>query len=1022
MSLLRVYWNLVDAKVDVNIDMFARTQSQRLVSRVKNIGTKCRGVFFRSVLREELDFKGFLDSVRLEDVRKARRDPDNTLLFRPKKEQDKSIGVLRIIRPKRFSVAKRSQFFGVGGPGTLPSIAVPFETPSKEFEVLLESTEFILEDVQEQMAERFQLQETFGDFNVFFFGKRAEIYTYSGSLLNADGNLQWRNQFLDNYERFLRGTKAAELKARVYLLYDDVIREGFILSAGIAQNSFTEGVVKFNFTMLITGKRILGQIPKNPTADPFETLAGTVDPRTGISEFQFFRSLNPDLPGVRLSTTPGEAINNLIQNDSIPGTEAPADLKQLMTTRSLNAMQRFFTVSDTLETLEAGLDHDILIDFIEAETLSGLLTTSAIMTGKRTQDADNLEGGQLFAQLKSGVRTVNDLRLNEAVKVADEFARFHKETIEGLADELLVLTNKLKPNADQRIITPVGPTFEQRTIFQKKKYVLLENQDKEFLQVLVDATLPLRDHDTATLNALVVGASKANVVEPLLVNNTIRRFATQLKQYVAAFMLVQNPSDNMLFEAVRTAYTGTDLLTTTKDPLAFIDGETIDRLVKAGENITLQVRDALDNTVRDLELSWIMKALESRLDKSIFAIPIGESILAKAVVPSPLAAFSGSAAQASVDFIQRVSIFIGSILAEGEPDFLPLSMDTVAGTVRDPKGNVGQTYFNKTYHDEVGVGLNTQGDIVAVEIPAPSGLILDGSGVNSYVAFPSGGVTGPFTIVEKGTSKEISISQAGLDDVDKELLNVGYARLIPTQRQEMASFSGALIYYRGTKRKSTLPISADVKNATPKEVDISVNNHWYTGGTAQVQVFVPATGGPGGSFQTRITRETFDTAFKMDLFPPARSYQGGNPKIYNNAETLALRDLVGFTIGSHIIRIAPLVVEEVKKEVTRLISDPVIRANVDPEGDVAEAFSLENYSDISGIVEVVAALETTGVKVEDYFAFTFMAEEQKKLADDLLALQDTLERSVLAVTGGAGSRAEDVEESDKELRTILCEQ
>ena len=209
MSMLRVYWNLVDANRHVDLNMLARTDSQKLVTRVSSIGKDCRGVLFRSVLREELDFKGFLDNIRLEDVRKARRDPDNTLLYRPKKEEEKSIGVLRIVRPKRFSVAKKSQFFGVGGPGSLPSIAVPFETPTKEFEVLLESTEFILEDVQEQMAERFQLQETFGDFNVFFFGKRAEIYTYSGSLLNADGNLQWRNQFLDNYDRFLRGTKAA---------------------------------------------------------------------------------------------------------------------------------------------------------------------------------------------------------------------------------------------------------------------------------------------------------------------------------------------------------------------------------------------------------------------------------------------------------------------------------------------------------------------------------------------------------------------------------------------------------------------------------------------------------------------------------------------------------------------------------------------------------------------------------------------------------------------------------------------
>lgn len=1032
MSLLRVYWNLVDAKVDVNIDMFARSQSQRLVSRVKNIGTKCRGVFFRSVLREELDFKGFLDSIRLEDVRKARRDPDNTLLFRPKKEQDKSIGVLRIVRPKRFSVAKQSQFFGVGGPGSLPSIAVPFETPTKEFEVLLESTEFILEDVQEQMAERFQLQETFGDFNVFFFGKRAEIYTYSGSLLNADGNLQWRNQFLDNYDRFLRGTKAAELKARVYLLYDDVIREGFILSAGIAQNSFTEGVVKFNFTMLITGKRILGQIPKNPTADPFETLAGTVDPRTGIEEFQFFRSLNPDLPGVRLSTTPGEALNNLIQNDSIPGTEAPSDLKQIMTTRSLNAMQRFFTVSDTLETLEAGLDHDILIDFIDSDTLSGLLTTSSIMTGKRTQDADNLEGGQLFAQLKSGVRTVNDLRLIEAVKVADEFSRFHKETIGAdLSEKLLILSNRLQPNSSDRIIVPVGPTFDQEAIFKDRKYVLPQDRDKQRLETLVKETEALRDHQTDTTNELVLNAAKANILDVLFFDNVRRRQSEQLQLYVAAFLLLRNPSDSMLFEAVRTAYDGTEVLTTTKDPLDFIGGETIERLLQAGTNLPSQVSGQLTNALNDLEQSWIFDALAAEIGSPKNLMVLGEELLKKAAIPSPLAGFAGSAAQNSVDFIHRISILIGSVFAETEPGLTPQSTDTVAGSLKDPKGNVSKTYFTKAFHDEIAIGQNTEGDMVAASVNGLFGDFFERkSDFNGgYIVFPVGRPTGPFVIVKAGSGgafsreEKLEISQISLDPVDKELFDVGYFRLDSDQRFKLFEpgneFGQSVMYFKGVKRKAGLLVNGHIKNATADELNISSNNNFFTGQTTSKTVQIGTLGGL--QTQTSIVRETFEKAFTMVGFAPKRSYQGGTPKDYQNTSTNKLRDLINFRIGSLIERVAPSIVSDAKAEIVRLTTNPTIRKNIDPDGKLIKAFGLENFIEIEEIVSVAAALFVTGVIAEDYFAFIFMAEEQKKLAIDLERLQDLLFDAVQAVTDGAGSRAEDVEESDKELRNIICQ-
>lgn len=284
MAILKIHWNFVKCAQSTNLKTFARDSA---ISFHPNVQPNCRGVYFRTILSEELDFSNVLEEMRFEDIRRARNEPDNSLLYRPKCKGEQSIGVLRIIKPRKFNATS-------GINVTLDKVNMAAR--SRDFDVLLETTEFVLEEAQEQMAEKFQLQETFGDFNVFFFGKRAEIFTYSGSLLNAGSNLQWKNQFLSNYDKFLRGTKCAELKARAYFLYDDVIREGFILSAATSQNSTVEGVVKFNFTMLITGKRIMGFVPDSRSGTL--TLDRKPDTKQGITDFQFIRSNDTDLPGV----------------------------------------------------------------------------------------------------------------------------------------------------------------------------------------------------------------------------------------------------------------------------------------------------------------------------------------------------------------------------------------------------------------------------------------------------------------------------------------------------------------------------------------------------------------------------------------------------------------------------------------------------------------------------------------------------------------------------------------------------
>ena len=111
--------------------------------------------------------------------------------------------------------------------------------------------EFLLQNVQEASQEKYQLVETFGDTVGFFFGSRPKVYTYSGVLLNTY-DYPWRDNWKSFYESKLRGTKCVETSRRAYLTYDFVIREGYILSMGMSDNSSLPNSLDFNFTMFIT--------------------------------------------------------------------------------------------------------------------------------------------------------------------------------------------------------------------------------------------------------------------------------------------------------------------------------------------------------------------------------------------------------------------------------------------------------------------------------------------------------------------------------------------------------------------------------------------------------------------------------------------------------------------------------------------------------------------------------------------------------------------------------------------------
>lgn len=93
---------------------------------------------------------------------------------------------------------------------------------------------FLLQAVTTSRTEKAQIVETFGDNFVFFYGEKPMILQCAGVLMNTR-DFNWKNEWLRNYDKYLRGTKCVEARARVYLGFDDVLVEGWLMATSVSQ-------------------------------------------------------------------------------------------------------------------------------------------------------------------------------------------------------------------------------------------------------------------------------------------------------------------------------------------------------------------------------------------------------------------------------------------------------------------------------------------------------------------------------------------------------------------------------------------------------------------------------------------------------------------------------------------------------------------------------------------------------------------------------------------------------------------
>lgn len=118
---------------------------------------------------------------------------------------------------------------------------------------------FIIQNVTEQRVEKSQIVETFGEDFIFFFGERPRFITVTGILLNTN-DFNWKSEFWTNYDQHFRGTKLVEQNARLYMFYDDVVVEGYMMQAQAVEGAETPYHLPFQFQMFVTNYAILSNV------------------------------------------------------------------------------------------------------------------------------------------------------------------------------------------------------------------------------------------------------------------------------------------------------------------------------------------------------------------------------------------------------------------------------------------------------------------------------------------------------------------------------------------------------------------------------------------------------------------------------------------------------------------------------------------------------------------------------------------------------------------------------------------
>lgn len=170
------------------------------------------------------------------------------------------------------------------------------------------TSNFLIQSVAEQRAEKQQIVLTFGEPYIFFFGEQPRVINVSGILLNTE-DFKWRAEWWENYDKILRGTACVRSRSRVYLSWDDIVVEGYIMSSDAQETATEQNYVRFNFQMFLTNYQNVSNING-------QMIQSYVDANLDPDTTNFISSLGQGQSTLLLVQQQNQIMQNLLQNGS----------------------------------------------------------------------------------------------------------------------------------------------------------------------------------------------------------------------------------------------------------------------------------------------------------------------------------------------------------------------------------------------------------------------------------------------------------------------------------------------------------------------------------------------------------------------------------------------------------------------------------------------------------------------------------------------------------------------------------
>lgn len=137
---------------------------------------------------------------------------------------------------------------------------------------------YLIQEMRQARAEKFQISETFGNVDYgFFFGQKPVVYSFRGVLLDT-ADFNWAAEWWHNYENLFRGTRLVERNAVVEITVGNKVLSGYILNSDMSDTTAEPYHTAVTFTMWVTGYVELSDVGSQEFPG-----ATYVDPETGTA-------------------------------------------------------------------------------------------------------------------------------------------------------------------------------------------------------------------------------------------------------------------------------------------------------------------------------------------------------------------------------------------------------------------------------------------------------------------------------------------------------------------------------------------------------------------------------------------------------------------------------------------------------------------------------------------------------------------------------------------------------------------